>query len=79
MQNIVILPKQVITVNNDKYIYMPDMKEEHTVGVLGILSNFYFIKYMSCMTNQKFLTEEEKKRCEVFKIKHTKYKNELNK
>lgn len=55
------------------------MKEDHSVGVLGILSNFYFIKYMSCMTNQKFLTEEEKKRCEVFKIKHTKYKNELNK
>tara|TARA_E500000178_G_C16369187_1_gene465361 strand:+ start:317 stop:493 length:177 start_codon:yes stop_codon:yes gene_type:complete len=57
---------------------MPDMKEDHAVGVLGILTSFYFIKYISCMTNEKFLTKEEKKRCEAFKIKHIKYKNELN-
>ncbi len=54
------------------------MKEDHAVGVLGILTSFYFIKYISCMTNEKFLTKEEKKRCEAFKIKHIKYKNELN-
>lgn len=54
------------------------MKEEHTISVLGILSSFYFVKYISCMNNGKILTEEEKKRCEVFKIKHVNYKNELN-
>ena len=74
-----MLLRQVITVNNNNYIYMPDMKEEHTIGVLGILSSFYFMKYLSCMTNGKILTEEEKKRCEVFKIKHVNYKNELKK
>ena len=58
---------------------MPDRKELHSLGVLGILSNFYFIKYVSCMADKKLLTEEEKKSCDRFKQKHLNYKNELNK